>query len=76
MAINAISKVKYPEGCPDLVPAVCDAMRTFGFLIRVNYGVTELKVTLLNDSFHGSGNSLAVLVENHRVMIIADILLY
>ena len=73
LPIIDISKAKTPEGRRELAPVVRDAMRTYGFLIIVNHGVTQVEVLLLNDSFHECGISLTYLFQNDRMMDIADI---
>ena len=73
LPIIDISKAKTPEGRRELAPVVRDAMRTYGFLIIVNHGVTQVEVVLLNESFHECGISLTYLVQNNRMMDIADI---
>ena len=56
LPIIDISRAKTPEGRQELAPVVRDAMRTYGFLIIVNHGVTQAEVTTLNDSSNESAH--------------------
>ena len=50
LPIVDFSKVDTSEGRAALVPQVCEAMRTFGFLMVINHGWTQTQVShLLHD---------------------------
>lgn len=44
MPIIDFSKVHTPKGRAELVPQVCDAMHTYGFMCIVNHGLAQAEV--------------------------------